>query len=60
MATIDNTGPTGPFVMFDQKTHQVCWASTDPEFGGGKGLNVLITLSVPDISVKMPLCADLN
>jgi hypothetical protein len=57
---IDIPGRAAPFVMFDQKTHQVCWASPDPEFGGGKGIDVIITLSEPGQTVKMPRCTDLD
>lgn len=57
---IGTSGGAAPFVMFDQKTRQVCWASTDPEFGGGKGIDVLVTVSEAGQIVKMPRCTDLD
>jgi hypothetical protein len=49
-----------PFVMFDQKTRQLCWASTDPAFGGGKDIDVIVTVSEDGQTAQMPRCIDLK
>lgn len=57
---VNGDGKTGPapFVFFDQKTAQMCWAGSESV----SGKSVTITLEVHDNAVltEMPVCKDLK
>jgi hypothetical protein len=54
---VDVDGPA-PFVFFDQKTKQMCWA--DSESHKGEAVAVTITLHGLPTKVNMPVCKDLE
>jgi hypothetical protein len=51
------SGPL-PFVFFDQKTAQMCWAGN--ETANGKLVPVMIEGPVNNRVVEMPVCKDLK
>jgi hypothetical protein len=60
---IDTTGLAAPFVMFDQKTGQVCWGAykLDPSSAGTGSKATTVKLNVgPLQDAEMPYCGDLN
>jgi hypothetical protein len=53
---VDVDGPA-PFVFFDQKTKQMCWAGSE----SAKGHLVTVTVNVRGnlVEMNMPVCKDL-
>jgi hypothetical protein len=54
---VDVDGPP-PYVFFDQKTKQMCWA--DSESHRGKTVTVTLRLHGEAVDTSMPVCKDLE